>query len=174
MVANIYQIFCLFDTIVSKNTGINDSTFRIESQGNICIFSMAMILYILPLCWMIALYLLIERKVRTQSPLRWTKVAGNARIGKPKRCEQKRQCRKARIPSGIVLSRGRNATAKSLPLSKTRAQILGVVARTEWRRSVQTNNHTSYVEHERTEFGLQAQGQNNEVPPKTGGTLLLW
>ena len=71
---------------------------------------------------MIALSLLNrEESPNSQFVFGQTWVAGNARIGKPKRCEQKRRCRKARVPSGIVLSKDRNATAKSLPESKTRA-----------------------------------------------------
>jgi len=62
-----------------------------------------------------------EESPNSQSVFGQTWVAGNTRIGKPKRCEQKRRCRKARVPSGIVLSKDRNATAKSLPGSKTRA-----------------------------------------------------
>lgn len=62
-----------------------------------------------------------EESPNSQFVFRQTWVAGNARIGKPKRCEQKRRCRKARVPSGIVLLKNRNATAKSLLESKTRA-----------------------------------------------------
>ena len=63
------------------------------------------------------------RKVRTHLRKQRT-VVGNSHLEQSKRCEQRRQCRKARAPSGVVTWKHVVETAKSLPVCKTVPDII--------------------------------------------------